>query len=77
MVKVKLPDGREVNGFFEKIEDTKEHWNDYTLKDDTVVRVKTVVSEIYRLDDKDPATGKPNFLVKSSTILSVVMPDEK
>lgn len=77
MVQVTLPDGRRVEGTQVDIEDSKEFWNEYELSDGTLIRFKAIVTEIYRLDIIDESTGKPNFLVKSNTVMSVKLSEER
>jgi hypothetical protein len=74
MVTVTLPDGNKVQATQEEFVPTKEEWNEYKLTDGTIIRIKIVVSEIFRLDQKDPATGKPNFMVKSKSVMSTIIP---
>ena len=51
-----------------------EPWCLYRLDDGTTVRLKLVVSDVYRLPQPDPITGAPQVLVKSSNIMSVEPP---
>lgn len=48
-----------------------EPWSQYQLADGTVVKIKLVVSEILQLGIKDPVTGQPQYLIKSSNVASV------
>ena len=49
-------------------------WSSIRLEDGTVVKIKVVPSEVYRLPGVDSLTGAPQFLVKSSNVLSVEPP---
>ena len=53
---------------------TKEEWNEYQAEDGTVLRLKAVVSEVYRLDEYDQES-KPIYVMKSSNILSSSVPE--
>jgi hypothetical protein len=57
---------------FKALEET---WSLYRLLDGTTLKIKPVVAEIYKLPDPDPVTGLPQFMVKSSNILSVEPPE--
>lgn len=46
-------------------------WSSIRLEDGTVIKIKVVASEVYRIPGVDPLTGAPQFLVKSSNVLSV------
>jgi len=48
-----------------------EAWSMYRLDDGTVVRIKLIVSEVFKLPAPDPLTGLPQLLVKSSNVMSV------
>lgn len=49
----------------------REEWNIYTV-DDVTVKVKTIVSQIFRLETVDETTGLNNYLVRSHNVVSVV-----
>jgi len=69
-IEINLPDGTKTKGTQIEFETAKEDWNMYKLTGGTLVKLKTVVTEIYRLETKDPATGKNRFLVKSETVIA-------
>lgn len=52
-----------------------ENWNEYLLEDRTVLKLKTVVTEIVRVVDKYDAEGNPVYLVKSTNVVSVDAPE--
>ena len=72
-IKIRLPDGKETFGTQVDFKVLKEDWNEYELRDGLILRIKPVVSEVYILDEKDPATGMPNVLVKSTNVISLRM----
>lgn len=53
-----------------------EHWNEYLLDDKTVLRVKTVVTEVVRVDGMYDEGGDPAYLIKSQNVISVSAPEE-
>lgn len=68
--------GKEVWAELVQVQDTQEKWNQYLLADGSVVRFKTVVTEIYRIEDEYDGEGNPVYFVKSANILSVNAPEE-
>ncbi|MEM2133930.1 MAG: hypothetical protein QW261_13775 [Candidatus Jordarchaeaceae archaeon] len=47
------------------------------MENGKVLRVKPVVLKVYELDDLDPLTGEPDYLVRSQTVISVSSPKEE
>jgi hypothetical protein len=52
-----------------------EHWNQYDLEDGSMVRLKTVTTEILRVEGKRDAEGNPGYVVKSRNIVMVSAPE--
>ena len=75
-MKVRLPNGSEVEATNVDFETLNEEWNEYKLEDGTVLKFKTVVSSIIRTENYDPMTGDPVYHVRSTNILRVKVPDE-
>ena len=46
-------------------------WSVIRLEDGTVIKIKVVPSEVYKLPAVDELTGVPMFVVKSSNVMSV------
>jgi hypothetical protein len=71
--KIALPGGQTVEG--EEIETvdnaSTERWSDYTLSDGAVIRIKTVVSSIVRLDGQYDGEGNPIYVIKSTPAVVV------
>ncbi len=55
---------------------TGEYWNEYLLDDGSVLRFKSVVAEVVRVEDVFDAEGNPTYMVKSSQIMNVSAPDD-
>lgn len=53
---------------FKQIE---ENWSLYRLEDGTIVKIKLIVSDVFKLPGSDPLTGMPQLLVKSTNVMSV------
>jgi len=75
-LKVRLPDGREIEAMDVDFETVKEDWNEYKLEDGTILKFKTIVSSIVRTEEYDPMTGDPVYHVRSTNVLRVKVPEE-
>ena len=53
-----------------------EQWSRYRLEDGTIVKIKTVPSDIFKLPQPDPVTGLPQLVVRSGNVMSVEPPDK-
>ena len=53
-----------------------EHWNEHLLDDGTVVRVKLIVTNVYRLDARYNDKGEPVYLIESNNVVSISVPQE-
>jgi hypothetical protein len=53
----------------------KEDWNEYELADGTKIRMKAVTSLINRAIDLFDSDGDPLYLVKSSNVLALSVPE--
>jgi len=53
----------------------EEQWSRYRLEDGTIVKLKLVVSDVFKLPAPDPVTGLPQLMVRSSNIISVEPPE--
>jgi hypothetical protein len=60
---------------FIPVTSSQEQWNEYILDDGSLVRLKTVVTEIYRIDDVYSAEGDPLYHIKSKNIASAITPE--
>ncbi len=57
------------------ISQSQEYWNEYILQDGSVVRLKAVTTEIWRILDEYDTDGNPVYFVKSGNVLTVIAPD--
>jgi hypothetical protein len=69
--KERLPDGREVDTIEMPFTTGAEHWNEYLVNDGSVIRLKTVVTDILKVEGQYDADGNPAYFVKSSQVVSV------
>ena len=70
-VKFKLG-SEEVDAWDVPIEETTERWTEIKLEDGAVLRLKTVVGAVFRMDDKTDADGNPVYAIKSTNALVTV-----
>ncbi len=59
-----------------EVQQAQEQWNQYLLGDGTIVKLKVVVTEIWRLDGEYDNDGNPRYVIKSGNILVVNAPDD-
>ena len=52
-----------------------EHWNEYLLTDGSVIRLKTVVTDILKVVGKFDAEGNPVYVVKAANVVAVSASD--
>jgi hypothetical protein len=52
-----------------------EHWNEYLVDDGSVVRIKLVVTDIFRIDGTYDSEGNPIYLVKSTNVTAISSPE--
>jgi len=67
--------GRDVDGLEVRFKSNREEWNEYTLEDGSLLRMKAVVSEIIRLHGEYDPEGNPIYIIKSANMLFVKSPD--
>jgi hypothetical protein len=49
----------------------QENWSIYRLEDGTIIKLKLIISDVFRIPGTDPVTGVPQFMVRSTNIMSV------
>ena len=76
MKKVQLKVGdNTVEGTLVDFETLREEYNSYKLADGSIIRMKTVVTNIIRTEEFAP-TGEPIYVVNSQNVLVADVPDE-
>jgi hypothetical protein len=58
-------------------EPVAERWSEYRLDDGTIVRIKIVVQDVFKVPGEDPMTGAPQLVVRSSNVMTVDPPPAK
>jgi len=52
-----------------------ENWNEYLVNDGSVIRLKVVATEILRVPDRYDADGNPQYVVRSTNVVTVSAPE--
>jgi len=68
--------GKMHDATFIPVTSSQEPWNEYILDDGSLLRLKTVVTEIYRIDGLYNAEGEPLYSIKSKNIASANSPED-
>jgi hypothetical protein len=71
---IKGPDGKPVEATELSFQNVREHWNEYLLDDGTVLKLKPIATEIFRLDMHDQE-GNPVYFLKSHNVMVASVPD--
>lgn len=74
-IKIRLPDGRTVDATPIDINQASEHWNQYLLEDGSTVRLKLIVSKVFRVDNEYDIEGNPVYSIQSTNVPSVSAPE--
>lgn len=69
--------GRAVEAERMQFQATEEPWAQYRLEDGSTVKLKLVVSDVFKLTEADSVTGLPQYVVRSSNVMSVEPPQSK
>lgn len=69
------PDGQLREAELIPIENSQENSNTYELSDGSLLTLKTVVTEICRVDGVYDQEGNPQYVAKSGNIASVTSPE--
>lgn len=69
---VEYPPGTQVEGTDVAITESIERFNELKLEDGTILRMRTNVVEVIRLDEQWNENGDPVYVVKSSTTVTAV-----
>ena len=67
--------GREVDATEVDFQTRREDWNEYQLMDGSVIKMKLVVSRIFRIDGQYDNEGNPVYQIKSTNVAAVTSPD--
>jgi hypothetical protein len=65
------PGGLEKDAQLIDIQQSNEHWNNYLLGDGTVLKIKLVATEVWRIENEWDQEGNPVYVIKSSNVVTV------
>lgn len=65
----------EREGVVVEVNEAQEHFNQYMLEDGTILRTKTLVVDVVRVDGVYDNDGNPLYYVKSSLLVTADSPD--
>jgi len=71
----RLPNGDMVDAEDIEITQSSEHWNQYLLEDNSVIKMKLVTTKIVRLVNQYDQMGNPVYFINSTNVVSVECPD--
>jgi hypothetical protein len=75
--KVKLNlGGKVVWGELISVQQAQEGWSQYLLADGSIVKMKVVVTDVFRVENEYDAEGNPIYYVKSTNVVSVNASEE-
>jgi len=67
--------GQEVDATEVDFQTRKEDWNEYQLMDGTVIKMKLVAGEVFRIEGEYDEEANPVYIVRSKNVLIVRSPD--
>ena len=59
-----------------EVTSSSEPWSNYLLQDGTTVRMKMILSEVWRVIDEYDNEGNPVYVLKSSGIVNIQAQDD-
>ena len=73
--RIQGPDGKEVDATELTFQNVREHWNEYLVDDGSILKLKAVATEVFRIDGQYDPEGNPIYVLRSRNVL-VVSPAE-
>lgn len=67
--------GEWVAGTLVPVRSSQESWSEYLLEDEAVVRLKVVVTEVYRIEGIYDTEGNPVYHIRSANVASAMPPE--
>ena len=75
--KVKINfNGQQVDAELVEVTQAGERWNEYLVEDGTILKVKLVLTNVYRIEGQYDAEGNPLYVLQSTNVTSVSAPQE-
>lgn len=73
--KIKGPTGEMVEATELSFQNVREHWNEYLLDDGTIIKLKPVATEVFRIDEMRDPQENPVYVLNSTNVLVVNVPE--
>lgn len=73
--KIQTADGQELDALVMPFQTGGEHFNEYLLDDGSVIRLKSVATEILRVEGQFDQVGNPVYIVSSTNVMAVDAPE--
>jgi len=68
--------GRDAWGDEVEFETEREGWNTYVLEDGTRLKMKSVVSDVVRIEEAYNPDGTPVYMVNATNVVSTIVPEQ-
>lgn len=65
------PGGKPVDAIELSFQNVREHWNEYLLDDGTVLKLKPVATEVFKVEGQFDVEGNPVYILRSRNVLVV------
>lgn len=73
--KIKVPyKGGEVDATPVEVNQESSYWNNYLLEDQSVIKLKVILTKVVRIDGEYDAEGNPVYLVQTTNVVRVDSP---
>jgi len=70
------PGGPLVDAELIDVQQASEQWSQYLLADGTVVKLKVIVTEVWKVVGAFDNDGNPQYVIRSGNIVTINAPDE-
>ena len=67
--------GQQVDAETVEASQASERWNEYLLDDGTILKVKLVLTNVYRVEGQYDAEGNPVYILQSTNVVSANAPE--
>jgi hypothetical protein len=69
------PTGQLVDAVELSFQNVREHWNEYLLDDGTILKLKPVATEVFKVENQFDQEGNPVYVLRSKNIIVVSAPE--
>ena len=68
--------GQQVDADAIDVNQSNERWNEYLLEDGTILKLKAVLTNVYRIDGQYDAEVNPMYILQSTNVITANAPQE-